>query len=85
MAKPKLHPKRLENPSASRPKLPRKELDALVRAAWKAGWWCQRSGKNYILCYPPDDGRMVRIPSTPSSMYTANNVARKLRRRGVDV
>lgn len=84
MAK-KMHPKRLENPNARRPELPKRDYDLLVKACWDAGWWCRRSGKNYILCYPPDDSQMVRIPSTPSSVHKLNNVTRNLRRKGLDV
>ncbi len=60
-----MHRKRLENPDAKRPKAPRKDYDKLVAAAWSAGWWCERGTNNYIKCWPPGDGKMVVVPSTP--------------------
>jgi hypothetical protein len=39
-----LHPKRKENPDARRPKVSNRDLDAIVDAAWRAGWWGVRLG-----------------------------------------
>lgn len=80
-----MHPDREADPTAQRPKLRNKDMDKLVAAAWEAGWKCVRSGKNYILCYPPDGGRMVTIPSTPSSSKTYANKRAPLRRGGVNL
>jgi hypothetical protein len=78
-----LHPKRQENPNKKRPKLRNRDMDALVRLAWDAGWWCERGGNNHIKCYPPNDSRMVPVPSTPSGSRTAANVLAALRRGGL--
>ena len=80
-----MHPKREQNPRARRPKAPRGEYDDLVEAAWEAEWWCERSGKNYIKCYPPDGGRMVVVKATPSGSKTLANTRAQFRRRGLDV
>lgn len=80
-----MHRKRTENPDAKRPKHPRKEYDPLIAAAWDAGWWAERSSKNYIILFPPDGGRFVPVPSTPSGTRTLRNVRAQLRKRGLDV
>lgn len=80
-----MHPKRKKNPNAKRPKLPRKDFDRLVADAWKAGWWCYRSGKNYVICQAPENGWTVRVPSTASSQATLRNLKAKFRRYGLDV
>lgn len=84
MAQEELHPKRIANPTATRPKHPKKEYDAIIKAVWAAGWWCIRRGNNYILCYPTDDSKMISVPCTPKKIHTLNNVARKFRAKGVD-
>jgi hypothetical protein len=54
-----VHPRRLDNPTAKRPKVSNRDMDTLVRAAWEQGWWCVEGGRNYVKCYPigwqPDD------------------------------
>jgi hypothetical protein len=52
---------------------------------WDAGWWIKRSGSNYLLCYPPDDGMMIRLPSTPSSSYTLGRKVAQARRAGLEI
>ncbi len=79
-----MHPRRRANPSAKRPRHARKDYDALVKAAWEAGWWCERKGTNHIACYPPG-GAYVMMPSTPSGSRTLANVRAKLRRAGLAV
>lgn len=78
-----MHPKRVANPAAKRPKLSNKEMDRLVMLAWAQGWWCERAGNQHIKCYPPSDLRMVPIPSTPSSSRTAANKLSALKRSGL--
>lgn len=34
-----MHPKRVENAQAKRPKVKDKQLDAMVKTAWSEGWW----------------------------------------------
>lgn len=80
-----MHPKRLENPEAKRPKAPRKDYDRLVKAAWDAGWWCERRRSNYIFCYHPNESDYVVVKSTPSKQGTLPRTARLLRKLGVDV
>lgn len=78
-----LHPKRRANPDAKRPAAKDKECDALVAAAWEAGWWCERAGNEHVKCYPPNDKRMVPIPNTPSDWRTVRNKRAQLRRSGL--
>jgi hypothetical protein len=82
---PTLHPKREENPDAKRPSVNNKEMDALVKAAGKAGWWCVKSRKNYVKCYPPDESKMVSVPNTPSGSRTPANYRLLFRRKGLNV
>lgn len=78
------HPKRRAHPEASRPRHARKDYDRLIRAAWDAGWWCERRGTNHIACYP-HAGAFVMVPSTPSGARTFANVRAQLRRAGLSV
>lgn len=82
---PKMHPKRIENPTKKCPRHNKKEWRPVVEKVWEAGWWIERGGNNYLQCYPPDDSRMIPLPSTPSSPYTLRNRIAQLRRAGVDL
>jgi hypothetical protein len=79
------HPKRRANPRATCPRHPKKEYRRLVRAAWEAGWWCERNRKNYIFCYRPSDDARVHVPSTPRKQGTLNRVTDRFRKLGLDV
>jgi hypothetical protein len=80
-----MHPKRLDNPNAKRPKAKDKQLDAMVERAWKAGWWCRYAGSGHVVCYPPDEGRMVDVANTPSDHRTVPNTRSYFRRAGLDL
>jgi hypothetical protein len=79
-----MHPKRAANPDAKRPRVRNREMDALIALAWEAGWWCERGGRNHVKCFPPNNSRMVPIPSTPSGSRTAANKLAALRRGGLE-
>jgi hypothetical protein len=81
---PDLHSKRLANPSVPRPEASKKDYDRLVKAAWKAGWWCERRG-NYIYCYPPGIDACVLVKSSPKKQGTYNLTRDKFRKLGLDV
>ena len=78
-----MHPKRLANPNATRPKVPNKDMDSLVRLCWDQGWWCERAGNQHIKCFPPSDKAMTPIPSTPSGSRSYANKLSALRRSGL--
>lgn len=80
---PLQHPQR-RGFQGKRPEAPRKEYDALVKAAWKAGWWCKRRSNNYIACQPPDGRGWVNVPSTPSKQGTLDRTRRSFRKYGLD-
>lgn len=82
---PKLHPKRLGDENGKCPKHGRAGYRELIELAWAAGWWCERANTNYIKCYPPDNKRMVVVPSTPSGTRTLANKRAQFRRSGLDV
>ncbi len=77
-----MHPRGLKSPSATRPKVSNREMDALVKMAWDQGWWCVK-GSKHVKCYPPDDGRMVPIPGTPSDHRSRMNTLKQLQRSGL--
>lgn len=79
------HPERVKNPSAERPKLKNRDMDALVKAAWDADAWCVRGGNQHVKVYPVDGSRMIPIPSTPSDHRTVRNKKAALRRAGIPV
>jgi hypothetical protein len=80
-----MHRKRLADPNARCPRHNKKDWRPLVEKAWDAGWWITKARNNYLHCYPPDDSKMIRIPSTPSSRYTLRTKAGQLKKAGVDL
>lgn len=80
-----MHPKRLENPKARRPTVRDKDLDGLIAAAWEAGWWAERGGRNHVKCYAPEGGYIVPVPSTPSDVRTVRNKRAQFRRAGLEL
>jgi hypothetical protein len=80
-----MHPKRADKPNAKRPRVSDRDMDKLVEACWMHGWWCVEGGKHHVKCYPPNDERMVIIPSTPSGSRTLQNKKAALRRSGLKI
>ena len=80
-----LHPDRIKNPQAARPRAKNKDNDAMVKAAWDAGWWCEMAKKGYIHCKSPDLVTMVVIESTPSDHHSTANTRGRLRRAGLNI
>jgi hypothetical protein len=80
-----MHPKRVENPKAKRPKVKDKSLDSLIQAAWDAGWWVEVGGNNHPKCFSPEGGYVIPVPSTPSGSRTFLNKRAQFRRAGLGV
>lgn len=80
-----MHPKRLKNPNAKRPKAKNKDNDKLVKAAWDAGWWCETAKKGYIHVMSTDLVTMIVIESTPGDHHSVKNTRSRLKRAGLDV
>lgn len=81
-----LHPKRRANPDARCPKAYEKDIHRLVQAAWEAGWWCERTRKNYIRCLSPDGRHVVSVPSTPHMRgHRLANLRSEFRNAGLNV
>ncbi len=78
-----MHPTRIANPKAKRPKVKDKALDGMIEKAWEAGWWC-RPGGGHACCYPLDGGRMVVVANTPSDHRTIPNTKSAFRKSGLD-
>lgn len=84
-AKPPKHRWRIENPNAKCPRHPRKDYRPLVEAAWAAGWKCERRRKYIYCCAPDPNADWVKVPMTPSSSRTLENVKRNFRAAGLSL
>lgn len=82
---PRWHPKRLADPTARCPQHPRKEWRPIIEKMWEQGWWVKRGGANHFVCYPPDDGKMITLPCSPSSRYTLGRKIAQARRAGLRI
>lgn len=81
-----MHPTRLANPSAKRPTVKNSDVDALIKAAWEQGWWCERSKKNHVRCFPPDKAKSaVLLESTPSDYRSVPNSRSRMRKSGLTI
>jgi hypothetical protein len=81
-----MHPKRKANPNAQRPRVSDKDHDALIKRAWKAGWWARQTGKGKVMCYPPQTKASgVLVPTTPSDHRSIRNLRNQFERRGLKV
>lgn len=81
-----MHAKRAANPGLKRPKVKDRQLDAMIASAWEAGWFCERTGSNHVMCYPPDPkGKPVLVANTPSDHRTVPNTKSMLRRSGLKI
>lgn len=84
-ARKPMHPKRVEYPDAKCPDHTKKDYRLLVKAAWAAGWWCVKRRK-YIFIYPIDSTQdIVKVPMTPSSQRTLENLKSALKGAGLDL
>ncbi len=80
-----MHPKRVAQLNASRPRLKNQELDAMIRAAWDAGWWCEVGKKGHVKCFDPGGKKMVIVPSTPSDYRSIPNTRSQFRQAGLAI
>jgi hypothetical protein len=63
-----------------------KDINVLIRKAKKAGWKMEFSSSGHGKLVPPNGGRVLTFPLTPSGHTPAAKALRsKLRKRGVDV
>ena len=75
----------MPNPPPKRPVHQDKDLDKLVKKAWKAGWSCIRKG-NYIYCFPPGGKEgPVQVRSTPSGSRYPKNLEKAFERAGLEL
>lgn len=80
-----MHKRRAKEPDAKRPRVRNREHDALVKAAWDAGWWCEQRKSGSVLCLAPDDVGKVMVHGTASGPRSLKNVRADFRRAGLDV
>lgn len=57
-------------------------MKEIVHRLIKQGWRCERGRSGHWRVYPPDSGRPLTVPSTPSDHRTWLNVRAQLRRAG---
>ena len=80
-----MHPKRLANPTAKRPKASDDETDELIEKAWADGWWCVKN-RRHIKCFPADPTQLMVVASaTPSDHRSAKNARSSFRKSGLNV
>lgn len=80
-----MHPNRTKRPDARRPKVRDREHDALVKAAWEAGWWCEQRKGGSVLCLAPDGVGKVTVHGTANDPRSFKNVRSDFRRAGLDI
>jgi hypothetical protein len=81
-----MHSERALNPAGKRPKVKNRELDAMVAAAWDAGWKCSKTSQGHVMCYPPERTvKPVLVAGTPSDHRTIPNTRSALRKSGLNV
>jgi len=65
-----------------RPKAACREVDKLIKIAWKAKWR-MRKGNGHIKMMSPDGKHMVVAPISPSDHRSVKNLRAQLRRSGL--
>jgi len=80
-----MHPKRVENPQAKRPRVKARELDKMIETAWQRGWWATKRTNGHVMCYSPDGARMIDVANTPSDHRTIPNTRSYFRRAGLQL
>jgi hypothetical protein len=81
-----MHPKRMANPEAKRPKVQDKRLDAMIKTAWAHGWWARACANGHVMCYHPTDmGEMVLVNNTAGDPHVVPTLRRAFARVGLKV
>lgn len=58
----------------------------MVKAAWAAGWWCEKRSSGHVMCYPVEEAaRMILVAGTPSDHRTVPNTKSAFRRSGLNL
>lgn len=78
-----MHPERLANKKAKRPKVKTAAIDNLIAKAWEDGWWCEKRATGHVMAYSPDGKGMVLLPSSPSDYRSVKNARSLLRKYGL--
>lgn len=79
-----MHPKRLANPQAKRPKVKHKQLDEMVKTAWSRGWWAIKRPSGHVMCYHPSDmNEKVLVNNTAGDPHVVANIRAEFRRAGL--
>ena len=69
---------------AKRPRSTTKDLDKLLKIAWKAGWPMAKAKTGHIKVLPPNSTRIISVPLTASSQRTVKNIRAEFRKHGLD-
>jgi hypothetical protein len=81
-----MHPKRAENPEATRPKVQDKDLDAMIKKAWDAGWWARLCANGHVMCYHPTDlEEKILVNNTAGDRHIVPTLRRAFGRAGLKV
>jgi hypothetical protein len=80
----RMHPKRQKNPKARRPTVKDRQLDAMIKEAWKAGWWADKRPSGHVMCYHPTNlNEKVLVNNTAGDRHVVRNVRSLFRKAGL--
>jgi hypothetical protein len=82
---PDLHPKRRAHPQQKFVSAGHKDLKAMQRAAWDAGWWPRLARSGAILWLAPDGKGQVMVHGSASDHRAGDNLRAQFRKAGLDV
>ena len=80
-----MHPKRVRDPHARRPKVKDKQLDSMIKQAWGAGWWAEKRLTGHVMCYHPDLVEKVLVNNTAGDRHVVRNVRNFFRKAGLNL
>lgn len=66
-----------------RPRSTSKDIDKLLKIAWKAGWYMEKGGNDHIKVYAPGRQRPISAPLSPSKQRSVARLRSKLRTAGL--
>ena len=81
-----VHPERAANPSAKRPKVQDKHLDALLKTAWLQGAWARKCANGHVMVYHPTNlDEKVLVNNSVSNRHLLRTVKKALAQAGFKV
>lgn len=69
-----MHPKRKQHPQGKCPKVKDKQLNAMVKSAWAAGWWAIKLPNGHVMCYSPDLAAKVLVNNSAGDPHVIRRI-----------